>query len=236
MRSLITLMMQLILCSNLPVSLIPSSLGIETLLSEDFSEGLELNWRLFGDPTPMLCDTMGLPPPSFDNNGDELYNNGAVSRKKWDCSEGLTLECDMFVTSNERGAWISGMLGFDYSSDDQGIEGANPADIYLAYSYCGEADWATPHMQGRLNAVFTNPDGSKDNEYYIHLNDFLDSWHRFRIVIESDMTVSFYVDSILFHSTELSLPPEACSLNVVLGLRSNEWGRVFHDNLILLKP
>ncbi len=205
----------------------------EILFQEDFSGSLSDNWILFGDPSPILCDTFGLPPPSFDCNGDAMYNNGIVSIESWDMSEGLVLECDMFVTSNERGAWISGLIGLDYSTEDQGDEGTMPADINLSYCYCGEADWAQPHLQGTLYTSFNLPDGSNDNTSQCHINEYLDSWHQFRIVIEHDRRLSYYIDSTLVHQTELTLPPDIGALSVVLGVRSNEWGRVFHDNVVL---
>lgn len=205
----------------------------EILLEDDFSGNLSDNWMLFGDPQPFICDTLGLPAPCFDNNGDAHYNSGVFSKISWSSSNGLVLECDMYVTSNERGAWISGMIGLDYSLEDQCEEGSNPADISLAYCYCGEADWACPHLQGSLYAVVRFPDGSKDNVSFNHFNEFLDSWNRFKIVIELDRTISFYVDNVLVHETEFALPPDLGALSVVLGLRSNEWGRVYHDNLVL---
>ena len=208
----------------------------EILLEDDFSGNLSDNWMLYGDPQSFICDSLGLPAPCFDNNGDALYNSGVFSKISWSSSDGLGLECDMYVTSNERGAWISGMIGLDYSLEDQGDDGAPPSDIVLTYCYCGEADWAQPHLQGVLYANVRFPDGSKDKISFNHFNEFLDSWHRFRIVIELDRTISFYVDSLLVHETESALPSDLGVLSVVLGLRSNEWGRVYHDNLILRTP
>jgi hypothetical protein len=204
------------------------------LLEEDFSGALQEGWILFGEPQPMLCDSEGLPAPSFDNNGDSMYDSGALSRGSWDYSDGLVLECDIYVTSNERGAWISGVLGLAPVEDVvSGQDGISPVIVRFCYNYCGEANWSCPHLQGQLSADLSLPDGSRDQFELVHLNDFLDDWHRFRIVIEEDMTVSFYLDSLLIRRTEASIPPGLGDMSVVIGNRSGVWGRVFHDNILL---
>lgn len=210
--------------------------SVDILFEEDFSGELSIKWTLFGDPLPVNSDSMGLPPPSFNNNGDNLYNSGAISRESFDYSGGLVLECDMYIPSNERGAWISGIIGFGFTREDRGIDGVSQSDITLGYSYLGEANWLRPHLQGTLRTVCNLPDGSKEMFERYHFNQCLDSWHRYSIVIGSDMTVSFYVDSILMHSTELALPGDIGGMVVVLEGRSGAWGRVFHDNVVLIRP
>lgn len=183
----------------------------------------------------MLCDSMGLPPPSFDNNGDTMYISGAISREAFDYTGGLVLECDMFVTSNERGAWINGTIGWSYTEEGRGIDGATVVDVFLTYCYQGEADWQRPHLQGELRAILRLPDGTREIHRQHRLNRYLDSWHKFSIVIEEDLRVAYYVDSTLFYRTEAALPPDLGDMVIVLGDRSNDWGRVFHDNVVVRK-
>jgi len=227
-------------CVLLPAVLLAcfttGSYGSGILLEEDFSGDISTGWTLFGEPLPVICDTAGLPAPSFDNNGDNLYNSGCISRMGFDYLGGLVVECDMYVPSNERGAWISGLLGLAYPDEDQGIDGEVQADITIGYSYLGEANWLRPHLQGTLNLFLGLPDGRKERLEYLHFNECLDSWHRFGIVIERDLTVSYYVDSMLVHSTELVLPEDLGELAVVLQGRSGAWGRVFVDNLLVYVP
>jgi hypothetical protein len=224
-----------VLCSILMGLLLPSgSAAGGTLFEEDFSGPLQDGWILFGEPHPMLCDTMGQPAPCFDNNGDTMYDSGALSRGSWDYSEGLILECDMYVTSNERGAWIAGTLGLVIADEvEYGQDGISPVRIRLCYNYLGEANWACPHLQGQLVAGLRLPDSPPDELEMVHFNDCLDGWHRMRIVIEEDLTVSFFIDSLLIHHTATPIPPGLGEMSVVLGNRSCAWGRVFHDNLLL---
>ncbi len=206
------------------------------LFEECFSGPLSRNWTLFGEPLPMICDSMGLPPPSFDNNGDTMYNSGAISRESFDYTGGLVLECDMYLTSNERGAWIHGTLGWSYTPEGRGVDGATSFDIFLSYSYKGEADWWQPHLQGTLDARVRYPDGTQERHRRFRVNEYLDSWHNYRIVIEEDLRVAFLVDSSLFFRTEAALPPDLGDMVIVLGDRSNAWGRVFHDNIVVRTP
>ena len=67
-------------------------------------------------------------------------------------------------------------------------------------------------------------------------NDSLNSWHRYKIILEPDMTVSFNVDSLLLHESNLEFPPDQGQLSVMIGDRSSSWGRVYHDNLMLTRP
>ncbi|MCK4505223.1 MAG: hypothetical protein KAW14_06380 [Candidatus Aegiribacteria sp.] len=206
----------------------------EILLMDDFSEDLDDRWILFGEPLPILCDSMGLPPPSFDNNGDTMYSSGAFSRESFEYAGGLVLECDMYVTSNPRGAWISGRIGLDQVNEKEyGPSGAEIPEITMSYNYCGEANWGCPHLQGEINVSLRTSSDSLDSHVLVHRNEFLDSWHRFRIVLEPDLRASFYIDSIHIYTTELNLPPDLGPLSIYLGDRSNSYGRVFHDNLVL---
>jgi len=213
----------------------PSRAAPGRVLFEDgFSEPLERNWILFGDPLPVRRDSIGLPPPCFDNNGGTMYDSGALSRESWDYSQGLVLECDMFVTSNQRGAWIAGCLSFVLQdSISYGPDGLDHYFIRLSYNYCGEANWSCPHLQGQMIATMFLPDGTREQKEYLHFNEYLDGWHRFRIAIDRDMFVSFFVDSLLLYRTEHTVPEGLGGLSIVIGNRSNHWGRVYHDNLVL---
>lgn len=220
----------------LPLLLAFHSFSSDTLFTEDFTGGLEVNWLLFGDPLPVICDSMGTPPPCFDNNGDTMFSSGAISRRSFDFSGGLVLESDVYVTSNPRGAWISATLGLDaVQGRDYGIEGMDPPLLRLGYSYAGEAQWHTPHLQGILVAGIRGG-GEEDQLKAYHRNEFLDGWHRFRIELRPDMTAVFYIDSVRVLETVTPLAVEEDSLSIVLGARSSSWGKVYHDNIVLWRP
>ena len=76
------------------------------------STDLEKRWTLFGSPLPRISIKMGNPSPCFNNNGDESYGSGALSKRTFDYTNGLVIESDMYVTSNPNGCWISASMGF----------------------------------------------------------------------------------------------------------------------------
>ena len=212
------------------------TLSSDTLFTEDFTGDLGENWLLFGDPLPVICDSMGMPPPSFDNNGDTMFSSGAISRNSFDFSGGLVLESDIYVTSNPRGAWITASLGLDFIRNrDYGIDGMDPPLLRIGYSYAGEANWRAPHLQGILVAGLRGC-GADDQLSLYHCNEFLDGWHRFRIELRPDMTALFYIDSVEVFETVTPLPVEDDSLSIVIGSRSSSWGKVYHDNILIWRP
>jgi len=202
------------------------------LFEDDFSGPMREGWILFGEPLPLLSDSTGLPPPCFDNNGDSMYDSGAMSRDAWDWKQGLVVECDMYVTSNERGAWIAGTIGLiEADKAVYGQDGIESMIARLSYNYAGEANWSCPHLQGQMVTSVFHATGGREECERLHFNDYLDSWHRYTLVLERDHTVSFFVDDLLLFCSERPLPEGLGNLSVVLGNRSGSWGRVFHDNL-----
>jgi len=61
-----------------------------TLLTEDWSVGIDRQWRPFGEPRPRLVQTTD--GPVFDVNGDANYMSGAYSRERFDVRQGLGVE------------------------------------------------------------------------------------------------------------------------------------------------
>jgi len=211
--------------------------AIEVLLEEDFSGDLEDRWIQFGDPSPIICDSFGDTPPSFDSNGDSMWDSGIASRAGFALEGTLVLECDLFVPSNERGSWITGEIQLarltGAALDPCGIE--TDVRVSMCYSYSGEADWGCPHLQGHLQLCCgSNPD---DWEYLSmpHTNGYLDQWHRFRIEIHEDRTSSFFIDDSLIHASAIRLPADVDSLTLILSGRSGTYSRVFHDNVVLMR-
>ncbi len=213
----------------------------DTLFFEGFDGELAERWILYGDPLPLLVDSAGQPPPCFDNNGDRMWESGAVTRERFDWTGGLVVEADMYVESNERGGWLQGMLGLS-----TGVPGDNNTVYgclaHLSYAYNGEAAWRQPHTQGRLSmvnspyAAATVPPGLREVVMWVHLNDYLDSWHRFRMEVLPEGTVRYMVDDSLYHESETALPAEHPELAVLLGVRSSDYGSVYHDNVLVIRP
>ncbi len=209
----------------------------DTLFVDDFSSGeLERNWIFYGDPQPRILDSLGLPAPCFNNNGDSMYGSGAVSRSVFEIAEGLIVECDMYLECSDRGTWVTASLGIA----TPGFRNSRtPSDYSVAcfdLSYSGELDWARPHLQTILKMI--TGDGAVSSfliEQY-HQNHLLNSWHNYRIEIGADLQVTFFIDDSLAAHSNVQIPDTVNTVRIHLGDRSSDWGIALHDNLIVYRP
>ncbi|OPL17795.1 MAG: hypothetical protein AVO35_07915 [Candidatus Aegiribacteria sp. MLS_C] len=211
---------------------IPATSG-ETLLLDDFSSSaLSERWFFYGDPLPMTVDSLGLPAPAFCNNGDSNVGSGAVSRETFQLGAGFFAECDVYLTCLERGTWVTACLEIvtpGFRQGDSTEEEYCIARIDLSYS--GELDWAAPHRQAVISlSCRRSPEESFAQQYY-HQNQLLDGWHRFRLEINDDLTVSYLIDDSLWCVSSVAVPDTTRTVRIRLGDRSSSWGIALHDNV-----
>ncbi len=209
----------------------------DTLLADDFSSGeLESNWIFYGDPRPRILDSLGIPPPCFNNNGDAMAGSGIITREVFEIAEGLGIECDMYLSCEPRGTWVTASLYFitpDYIND-RSQSGYTVAA--LSFSYDGEMAWSCPHLQGVL---YFNCFHDHENKFSIqlpHQNELLDGWHRFRMEINEHRIVNYFIDDSLYCSSTVSIPDTSEHVRIQLGNRSSDWGIALHDNLLVYRP
>ena len=205
----------------------------EVLFLDDFSSGyLEDNWIFYGDPLPEVIDTLGLPPPSFHNNGDTMWGSGVISRRQFDISDGLVMECDMFLSCDERGTWVSATMGLVTPDFRNEQDGGESRIAELNYSYNGELAWMRPHLQGLLRfvACVDGRTGRSCVQMY-HQNQLLDGWHRYTIEICTDRSVNYYIDDSLYCRFPQPIPDTVRTVRLQLGNQSSDWGTALHDNL-----
>jgi len=203
---------------------------------EDFSGNLLQNWTMFGDPQPRILDSLGIPPPCFNNNGDSMGGSGVISREIFEIANGLGVECDMYLSCENRGTWVTAGLYFitpDYINDRSHSGYVISA---LAFSYSGEMDWTHPHLQGvlYLNCIPNHDDRFSVQLY--HQNELLDGWHRYRLEIDEHRMVNYFIDDSLYCTSTVSIPDTLEHVRLQLGNRSSSWGIALHDNLIVYRP
>jgi|GEM_PF-1534419 len=205
----------------------------DVIFQDDFSSGdLEENWIFYGDPLPEIMDTLGLPPPSFHNNGDTMWGSGVISRRQFDISDGLVMECDMFLSCDERGTWVSATMGVVTPGFRNEQDGGESRIAELNYGYNGELAWMRPHLQGLLRFVAC-VEGRTERfcvQMY-HQNHLLDGWHNFMIEICTDRSVNYYIDDSLYCCSPQPIPDTLRTVRVQLGNQSSDWGTALHDNV-----
>ena len=203
------------------------------LFEDDFSSrNLESYWIFYGDAPPMLEDSMGLPSPSFKNNGDSMGGCGVISREVFQIETGFFVEADIYFTCQDRGTWVTARMGIvtpGYRSDDR-----TEFDYIIALldlSYSGELDWHCPHRETVLSMnVYGGTEKLFDTEY-LHQNQLMDEWHHFRMEINPDRTVSFSVDDSTWCVSRYAIPDTVEHVRITLGDRSSDWGIALHDNV-----
>ncbi len=198
------------------------------LYREDFDHGLS-GWTLIGNPQPMIREELGNPPPCFDNRGDDLWDNFAVSTTRFDASKGLILQCDMYLNdSHIEGCWVDGL--FRLAREEAG----GGAVMQVSYRVIGEACWGNPEDErGYAYRDFgiVNDSGTFEWDTRI-VNEDLGEWHRYTVVIRPDRTVDFYVDGTLAYRTKEKIAVSDSGLFLVIGNRSHrDYGPALIDSI-----
>ncbi|MCK5036425.1 MAG: hypothetical protein KAS73_11065 [Candidatus Sabulitectum sp.] len=204
----------------------------EILFSEDFQSGeISDEWVFFGDPTSIINLDRGNPAPCFCNNGDSMYGSGIKSRRAFSLEEGMVIECDIFLSCHPRGAWVNSEFGI-YALPQTSGDPEPPSLISIFYAFSGELDWMAPHQQGMIGRGIRN----QPIPSLIHMNQWLDGWHTFKIEITPEGLCSFMIDDSLLSSHQLLLLDSVDRVGIVLKGRSTSWGIALHDNLLVYLP
>ena len=209
------------------VSAMPTASSL--IFSEDFSDGLDGKWVPFGSPQGRVVSGVGNPAPAFDNNGDANWDSGAYTSQTFDYSNGLEIAADMYVPSAPNGCWVSGSFGVAQQSSVTG----QSYDLAVEFRYNYNGSLCNSNTDATLWAIVRTADGDVESIRDDFLSDYLDAWHRYRIVIRPDQRVEFYVDDSLIYRTERQIDPAYTNRPLVLGRRSSSYGKVYHDNIVV---
>lgn len=216
------------------------------LLSERWTAGIRADrWAIFGEPRPEVkrlrppdappdgeaaasgprAETkppgtapVTSPPAAFVNNGDENFDSGVVSRRRFDLSRGLTIEFPASLPFSGR----------RYESLMVGLTTEVPRSVKPRVTLAGSplADLALVKL-ARVDA--------RSRLWIRDLGHLLlpqtaepGAWHRYALQLEPDGTVSWVVDGrIRWRSDGPVLADRPDSARVVLG------GRSLHADLLM---
>jgi hypothetical protein len=205
----------------------------KVLLRDTFGGNLETLWSLFGSPRPAIRTDIGNPAPSFENNGDSMYDSGAVSRSSFDYSAGLVIEADFYVDAEFDGCWVSSSIGL---LQDLNYSDAKSASYSVRFSSGYSGSLCNSHGEGNVGCEIITESGDRESYSITHDDRYLRAWHNFKISIESSRQVSFYIDDILFYKTTGKLSLDHNNMPLLLGNRSSQYGTALHDNVEVSKP
>jgi len=227
---LIRIFLLALFCLAFPV--VETANAEEILFSEDFQSGeISDEWVFFGDPTSIINQDQGNPAPCFCSNGDSMYGSGICTKETFSIENGLVVQCDLFISCHPRGAWIDAR--FQLCDADQIVWGQEPPPfIGMSFGFMGELDWSAPHLQGVLGQHISG----QRIPMLIHMNQWLDGWHTFKIEINPEGLCSFMIDDSLLSSHQPLLLDSVDQIGIVLKGRSTSWGIALHDNLLVYVP
>lgn len=208
----------------------------EILLTEDFqSREISDEWTYYGDPTSVINLDAGNPAPSFNNNGDSMWTSGIKSRQTFSIKSGLVIHCDVFLSCHPRGAWVATSFGLEDPSLTSG--NTQPKVIVaFSYSFSGELAWANPHLEGIINCSLSGLYSIEMIPAYIHMNQWLNDWHTFRLEVSPTGLCSYSIDDSLISIQQATFPDSLNEVGVFLGGRATSWGIALHDNLVVCVP
>ncbi len=204
----------------------------ELLFADDFQNGeISDEWVFYGDPTSIINQNRGNPAPCFCNNGDSMYGSGIFTRESFSIENGLVVECDFFVNSHPRGAWIDAR--FQVCDINQIIPGHEPPTfVGISYSFYGELDWSAPHLQGVVGQLIAG----ENIPTLVHMNQWLNGWFTYKIEITPEGFCSLFMNDSLLGVYQPACLNGVEQVVVILGGRSSSWGIALHDNLRVYVP
>jgi hypothetical protein len=201
------------------------------VFEDTFDEGLG-KWQRYGYPFPEVRSDMGNPPPSFDSRGDDLYDSYALSSERFNYTDGLILEFDMYVNDTTgEGCWVDGFFCLPRTAT-----GAD-AVVEVMYRPIGPACWGNPPEQighGVYDWFITNESGRYEYKEIIGgpADEDLEEWHTHRIVIHPDGYVDFYRDRELMYRPVNKVSMEYSDVPLKIGARSYpDYGPALIDNV-----
>jgi hypothetical protein len=214
--------------------------SVNLTFEDDFSEHNLNNWIPFGSPSPRVLASVEGRNGVFDNNGDGWCNSGVVSKDEFSFPNGFTMESDIYLkVTDVTGCWDSPAIGLTRQNTPTGT-GVCPTEDYpmgviFGIDYVGDACWASPEEK-REHAYFSGGLYTEDGEWesigdWVNADDYINDWHNFKIVVESDRYVKFYIDNELIYSSTNKINEDVLQGNKIIltGRSSGSAGKSYHD-------
>jgi hypothetical protein len=201
------------------------------------------NWKLYGSPQPRLLNSIFGAQGVFDNNGDGMYNSGAISIQTFDISKGFTLESEVYLDfSNLSGCWSGAAIGIS----DPTYKSWGGYDPWVNYSLQanGDACWGSNASTRRRATLIggykiasgTGWEGFGDtggsNPQPIYADQYANRWHILKIIIDQNLRPKFYIDNNLIYTGQQPIDASVLAQNrsIWLGDRSSgSAGKAYHN-------
>ncbi len=206
-------------------------------------------WKKYGSPQPVIVSSIDGRSGIFDNNGDSWCGSGVISQQSYSLVPPITIEADMYLDlQDESGCWAGASIYLASDNNPLG-ESSNCPDtdfpwfLSMGIGYCGGGCLQTPEQyrgHAYLNFAYETEqnildEGPSEGDGNIQRDDLIDGWHNYKIKIDQDYKVSYYVDNELIYKSDDAIDSELLTeCYIMLGSRSSgSAGKAYHDYIKL---
>jgi len=222
------------------------------LIFQDDFNNLDTDiWIPFGSPSPRILTSFEKRIGVFDNNGDSWCPSGVVNRDAISLTPPFTIESDMYLDLwSKSGCWAAPSFEL-YESNSYQTSGYCANDVRgvgsilrISLDYVGDACWASPQEKRRhayLQLGYLTENGEWDSgpskNYGLLRDDLVDGWHNYKVKVDSEGYVSFYVDNELIYKSEDKIDvTKLKNCYLWIGRRSSgSAGKAYHDYIRVYK-
>jgi hypothetical protein len=208
---------------------------------EDFSSQscLKEHWNFFGSQKPNWIGTNFERFGLYDNNGTPPWGNCAVSKNVIGDGRGYILESEVYINlTNPSGTCICPSIGVTKILNPTPFINNQPVEsgIMMRMKYLGAEignvpPWARHHTWLQIEALLEDGSIATPGEYAIPVDDFVNGWHKMKIIIPKNRFASFYLDNQLVWQTPKQIHKSLIyNKNLLLGSTSpGIAGKAYHD-------
>ncbi len=235
---------------SIPVNLKPESeltvpVEIDNIMFIDWKEdfisqsNLSLNWNFFGSQKPNWIHDDFARYGLYDNNGNPPYGNSAVSKTVIGDGRGYIIETEVYINlTNPSGTCICPSIGVTRILNPNPIASNQPVEsgIMMRMKYLGSEVGNVPpaarhHTWLQIEALLEDGSISSPGEYAASIDNFVNGWHKMKIVIPKNRLAHFYLDNELVWITPKQVHKSLLAKkNLLLGSTSpGIAGKAYHD-------
>jgi hypothetical protein len=204
----------------------------------ELSSAIDSNWKLYGNPKPVIIEMVNGQHGIFDNNGSSPTRNYAVCKTLIKKGISFTVESEVMIKIlNQEGSSICPGIAVSRNGKPVLIDNENPTSFSMQLVYVGtNANWLEENLQGHtwFMMEYLSQEEEIYSSGYIPADLNLDKWHTLKIVLPTTRIPVFYCDNALVWAPDKKMIPMITDQNIILGFTSagdpeTSAGKAYHN-------
>ena len=161
------------------------------LLTEDWENGIDsTKWYSWGSPSSYIASGLGIDGgDAIDVNGDGMWNSGVTTYERFELKENLTVTAWLNAHDYTGHVWQNVGIALTSLPAENMIDSAFSSSILVRMAVGGDnslSKFRVRDIDGTIEEYLLPYDQNENGTY-----------HQYRFSINSDNSVSFYIDGIL---------------------------------------